>query len=436
MYFILKSNVKPKKNIILGVTLPIDAREDADTQAVCAEYKKVLKRVFLILLPIPFAAFFIPYWSIVTAWHSTWLLAVIVALYWVYAVYYSKLKRLKQERGWQLETAGQTVADIKAAAQPRKQLNTVWFVPPVLISLIPVIVGVTKNADGFMIAMYIFNALITVVFYLFYRVLFRQRSDVIDADTALSLALTRVRQYQWGKFWLGLSWFTGAYNICFWLFVFNITVFMVCTFVYTAVILFVVLNAEFSARKAQEKLTENTGGGEYLDDDKHWILGMLYYNPNDRHSMINDRVGMGMSVNLAKPAGKILYGFAIIALLTMPLYGLWFVPEEFTPVRLTLTPDSLEAWHVRMEYEVPLNEIEDISVFETLPKLYRSVGTNTDTLHKGDFQMDGVNDLQVCLNPREGPYIFVTTANGVFLLGDESGGVTRDVYAQLAEINK
>jgi uncharacterized membrane protein len=433
LYFILKSNVKPKKNIILGVTLPYDARQDADTLAVCAEFKKCLRRVCLILLPIPFAALFIPYWTIAITWHMTWLLAVIIAVHWVYAVYFGRLKRLKKERGWFLETSGRTVADIKAAAQPRKQLNAAWFAPPVLISLIPIIIGVSENTDGYLIAIYALNALLTVAFYLFYRLLFRQRSDVVDADTALSLALTRVRQYQWGKFWLGLSWFTGVYNICFWLFVFNMTLFIICTFVYTAVVLFVVLNEEFSARKAQEKLTVNTGSGEYLDDDKHWILGMFYYNPNDGHSMINDRVGLGMSINLAKPAGKILYGVAILALITMPLYGIWFIPEEFTPVRLEITTDSLEARHVRLEYEVPFNEIENINILETLPTLYRRAGTNTDTLHKGSFFTTDIKDIRVCLNPREGPYILVTASNGIYLLGDQDGDVTRAVYAKLTD---
>jgi hypothetical protein len=211
------------------------------------------------------------------------------------------------------------------------------------------------------------------------------------------------------------------------------TVFIVCTIAYTAVILFVVMNTEFSVRKAQEKLTANTGSGEYVDDDKHWILGMFYYNPNDRHFMINDRVGMGMSVNLAKPAGKILYGLAFIVLITMPLYCLWFIPEEFTPVRLELTSEALESRHVGLEYQVPLNEIEDINIMETLPKLYRRAGTNTDTLHKGDFYTVDIKNLQVCLNPREGPYILITTANGVFLLGDEDGDVTRAVYTQLTD---
>ena len=86
---------------------------------------------------------------------------------------------------------------------------------------------------------------------------------------------------------------------------------MVSTLLYTLLILYICLRAEFAARRAQERLTRESGP-DYVDEDEFWIWGLIYYNPNDRRAMINDRTGMGMSMNLARPAGKVVRGLCAL----------------------------------------------------------------------------------------------------------------------------
>ena len=38
VYFMLRNETKPKKNIILGVTLPYEARQDAAVLAICEQF--------------------------------------------------------------------------------------------------------------------------------------------------------------------------------------------------------------------------------------------------------------------------------------------------------------------------------------------------------------------------------------------------------------
>ena len=58
-----------------------------------------------------------------------------------------------------------------------------------------------------------------------------------------------------------------------------------------------------------------------VHEDDYWMWGFIYNNPNDNHLMVNYRVGIGMSVNIAKPAGKILMGFAALSIALMPFIG-------------------------------------------------------------------------------------------------------------------
>ena len=50
------------------------------------------------------------------------------------------------------------------------------------------------------------------------------------------------------------------------------------------------------------------------DDEKNWILGMLYNNPNDPSFMVQKRFGIGWTINIGSPLGKVFFVATIIAL--------------------------------------------------------------------------------------------------------------------------
>ena len=55
VYFMLRNETKPKKNIILGVTLPYEARQNAAVLAICEQFLRQLNLVVLILALLPVA---------------------------------------------------------------------------------------------------------------------------------------------------------------------------------------------------------------------------------------------------------------------------------------------------------------------------------------------------------------------------------------------
>ena len=63
---------------------------------------------------------------------------------------------------------------------------------------------------------------------------------------------------------------------------------------------------ELRLRQLQEKLTAQSGRGWYPDDDDKWIWGLFYYNPSDSRLIVNARIGVNTTVNLAKRSGKLL----------------------------------------------------------------------------------------------------------------------------------
>ena len=434
IYFILKNTSKPKKNLIISVTLPLEAREDEDVLAICESFCKHLGLCTLILMAMFVGAFFtslMEYMSIAMTFYLLWLTIVIIVPHIIFAVYHNKLKKLKREKGWVPDTAGNVLLETKVSASPVKALNPWLFFLPVAMSFVPVIHSLMVETSQVFVLTYILNALVVASFYLFYRLLFRQRPDVIDDDASLSMALTRVRRYNWGKAWIALAWFTGAFNLFFWLLISSSMGIVICTAVFTAAAIIFPLHAEFSTRKAQERLTKDCGATLYVDDDDYWLAGLFYYNPNDDHLMIINRIGINMTMNLAKPAGKAIMVFAAVTILAMPFIGLFMIPLEFTPVRIEVT-DTVVVARQTNSYEIALSDVREIELLEMLPRATREAGTAMDTIYKGRWRVQGIGSSTLCLNPQVPPFILIKTNNANFIFGAYSEAATLEAYNLLS----
>jgi len=315
IYFMLLNLSKPKKNLILGVTLPYEARQERSVLEICRSYRRHLTFTCLALTALAIGAFFLGYMSLFMTYLMTWLLLAIIAPFVSYTIYHRKLKRLKRENNWFSAAAGKLMLDTKVSYKAQRKLPAWLFAPPFVISLIPLAVELFRHSVWEPAMVYGINALLVASFYLLYLILYRQKAEVIDGDTSLSRALTQVRRYNWGKMWIALSWMTALFNLGLWLFFWSNTGILITTGVYLALVLFFAINAEFSTRHAQENLSAGSGKDVYVDSDEYWLIGMFYYNPHDRHIMINDRVGINTTINLAHPLGKAVMGLSLLILL-------------------------------------------------------------------------------------------------------------------------
>ncbi|WP_409484515.1 DUF5808 domain-containing protein [Arsenicicoccus dermatophilus] len=56
-------------------------------------------------------------------------------------------------------------------------------------------------------------------------------------------------------------------------------------------------------------------GADSPDDDRLWRRGVVYDNPDDPRTFVPKRVGLGSSVNLATPLGKVFHAVAVLLVL-------------------------------------------------------------------------------------------------------------------------
>ena len=415
VYFTQKNDCKPKKNIIVGVTLPYEFHHEAEVTALLERYKLEMKRTCWIMLAVVVPSLFFKSAGVFLTYYITW--AVVAA--GVFMVPYIRcnkaLRKLKEERGWRRRPeAAQVVTDLRAAAEEMRWISTWWFLPPFLTSLVPLAFDRTL---GWLWAI---DAALVPLFYLCYRHLYRNRAEVVDENSERTIALTRIRRYNWGKCWLFLAWATGAFSIGLWLTAEHIWLCMAVILAYGLAVCGVVIGIEFRVRRLQEKLTENCGC--CVDEDERWIWGMFYYNPDDSRCLVNARVGMNSTFNLARRPAQIFSGLLLALLLACPLRGVWLIGMEHAPVSLEVTDTEIVGAHYGGHWRVALDEIKEAALLEEKPSLSRVAGTGLPNAWTGRFGSD-MGQMTVCLDPQVGPWLLVERTDGtLYLFGSSEKG--------------
>ena len=99
MYYMNVNETKFKKNIVIGVTLPYEAREDTDVQLCLARFKKEERITCLLLFLLAFTVFLVQDF---TAYFTIWLIwidLVCIVPQIPYVLCNGRLKKIKQDPG-------------------------------------------------------------------------------------------------------------------------------------------------------------------------------------------------------------------------------------------------------------------------------------------------------------------------------------------------
>lgn len=90
------------------------------------------------------------------------------------------------------------------------------------------------------------------------------------------------------------------------------------TVIFITIIVFFIISYKMGQGGRNIKIKSNDKE-IYRDDDKYWILGSFYYNKNDPSIFIEKRIGIGWDVNLGSPIGMVITVLPIILILIVAI---------------------------------------------------------------------------------------------------------------------
>ncbi|MCL2368257.1 MAG: hypothetical protein FWC72_04610 [Oscillospiraceae bacterium] len=421
LYFFFANYRLPKKNIILGVTVPYAEQEDPAVLEIGARYVRRLRMVTILAVLFGLPLFFLSYMSILILIMLTMILLFLLATGLVFVQGNRALAALKHQSGWgsAIPTVP-AVADLRAMDERSRPIPRLLFILPCLVGaipLVPLVLDLLGGADVWGQALaYGLTVIWLPLLVVLAENIRRQNAEIVGTVSDLNVALTRIRRREYLRCMALAAWLLALTAVALWfqtavsdlIFLGLITVLSVVVVVYA-------FRAEFAVRRAQEKFTQLAGATLAVDDDAFWFWGMFYHNRDDNRLLIKDRIGMNMSINLGKPIGLFLGFLGALLLLAMPLFGVWAVAEEFSPIRYSIVGTTVTVTHVRAR-QFELGEDFEAEVLNSLPQSTRTAGTSLGTLRKGNFNFQGIGSAWVLYHTDQGPFIVLTAENGRVLV--------------------
>lgn len=427
MYFLLR-NAKDKNSWCFGTTLSKELKNDPAVEAIDVEYRKNLKNSMVVLGVIPFATFLIPYMSIsFTVW-MIWILVICFLPMYYYAKANKQIQELKSERGWN-QVSEVAYTDLKIASVPRK-VKFITFLPTLFLSVVPVILSyVFFHEAGYGAFRFcaITFAVCTFLFYLCAVWTDKQKINVISEDSDTNMNFARAKKLVWKNFWLICAWVNTAFI---W-FIFAAMYFrnvamnwiLIGSIVYGIGIVVIAMWLVKKLFDINQKYVEKRTIADASDDDRYWPYGLMYYNPNDKHIMVENRMGTGTAMNMATGVGKGMYIFASLCLLIIPVSCIWLIMLDFTPIQTTIVNDTIVCQHLSVEYEIPLKDIEEYTVITDLPDMTKMNGNGMDHVLSGTYEIYREGTFETFLNPQNNLFIKIATEEEMYYISgidDES----------------
>lgn len=189
-------------------------------------------------------------------------------------------------------------------------------------------------------------------------------------------------------------------------------------------------------RRKQDALLDKSSDFRYQGDDYYWRYA-VYYNPEDSRFMVPDRIGLNLSVNLAKTGAKITMALGGVVLLialfisVVPLYILDNHPDPFT-YTVNDKNVTLEGPFVSKR-AIPLTKIQQVDLVEELPKRgLRTNGFATDHYAMGSFKLDG-KAANLFIDHHSHPILLIQTAAKNYYYTNKSPAKTRKAYQEIKQ---
>lgn len=437
MYFMLRK-AYDKNGYCFGATLKRELREDDAVKEIIADYQKNLKTNMIILAVIILPVFFSSSVSIaITIW-MIWILVVcFYPMFWM-AKGNKQIRELKQERGWN-QVSEVAYTDLKTAFVPRR-VKLTTFLPTLIFSTMPVALSfVIFEADELGTFCWIV-ALFALCTYLFYGCgvwTDKQKVTIICEDSDTNMNFARAKKQVWRNYWLACSWINGVFTWMVLLFVWQRDWGMMGlvwgSVVYGLVIIAVTVWLIKKLKNISDTYEPKRTMFDASDDDRHWIYGLMYYNPNDKHIMVENRMGTGTAMNMATGVGKGSYVVAALALLIIPVMCVWMLMLEFTPLDTKVVNDTIVCTHLSVEYEIPLEDIEEYTVVTELPDMIKVNGNGMDNIFSGTFEIYREGMFETFLNPQNDLFIKIITEDEMYYISGADDEATQEIIDELAE---
>ena len=438
MYFIFKHYSKFNDGRIFNCGMTYDHSQSDEIIKIQKSFINQMNLLFFVFLVIPIVTCFIKYDSIVVSFWIVWTMVWIAVAYVPFAIAHGKVIDIKRKNGWTVGEKNVVFVDTSTVGRIRT-ISIKDFIVPFIICLVSCVytaVNISNSKYGAVYSIILSGSftVCTLIMCWVSVVIDKKKSVVISRDSNVNVNYNRASKKIWKDFWMiviyGSSLLTAS--VCFTVnSAMNVPVMFIASIAFTVVVCIMAIAVLSRKNKLNNSYKEYMTNDIVTDEDSNWIFGLLYYNPLDKHLMVEDKVGIGLTVNMATWLGKasVVLMIGVYALMTW-VCG-FVIKEEFTPINLHVENNVLICSQTSEKYKLDVNKISEVKVINNLPDLSKSNGTDMRALLKGNFVTNNHEKCNVLLNPENKKFIELKYDGKTYYLSDKDDKITEQIYNEI-----
>lgn len=330
-----------------GVTIPESIYQTNELKKMRRQYV-VLSGIASVLVAILFFVLssFIHEDNTLALLFTALIFLYILATFFIYLYFHRVMKSLKQRENWGKEKSQQVFISTDFRNQKLTYSN-LWFGLSFLITFVTIVITlryydripdqipIQYNFDGLVtnwadksirsaLALPIMSLYLTLLFMFLNAMIAKAKQQISAEKPKESMQQNVVFRRRWSAYLIG----TGiGINLLFsfiqFTIIFSLNAQLVSIVTAAFVILLVgwaiVLSITTGQGGSRVKVADGING-EIIDrdDDKHWKLGMFYFNTQDPALFLEKRFGVGWTINLARPLAWIIFIVIILLAVGIP----------------------------------------------------------------------------------------------------------------------
>ena len=98
-----------------------------------------------------------------------------------------------------------------------------------------------------------------------------------------------------------------------------------------------------------------------------------------------------------------------------------------------VSENCLKAEHLKVDYEIPVSDIENPTLIYECPSLKKISGTAMERVEKGTFRISGGEKCEVFLNPQNAVFIQFDADGTTYFMSGADDKETKEAYENLTK---
>ena len=409
MRFAYESNYRYNNGMLIGVHIPGDHVNDDDVTRLMTRFKKRMKYFQNINVVLSIAICFLNFVNIIifVIMYTIWILVFVCGIMYIQLSAHRKMYLLKIQNGWFMESQKQKVfidtrACVNADATPISFRYHIIIIAAELLALIPFYSWTDRAYFSMIIVFAICTVIVSVFGFVFHIYM-----SLLNFVAWITFVLMCIIQDTVG-------------DLSFWMYII-LQLLSGCTL---TVILILARNRKNEMLKADTQPV-------FVDDDDYWKTG-FYYNPNDPHLFVPDRLcSTNYSLNYARTGAKVFTG-TITAILLGTLIWTIVVLAPFLHVTIDIktTESTVNVSSCGYTSSINIDDIIELKLMDKLPDdhFFKSNGGATESYLVGRFKGNTYGKCSLYIFNDVSPVLMIKTADQTVFLNSKKDGEIVNLY--------